>query len=150
MKPPNFTRARAACLPSAPCNGEQRRTMIPLHDNITSKTKPFITWALILLNCYFFYIELKLPNPAALENFLTHWGVVPVRLWGNLPSEWRTLVSATFLHGGWMHITMSLGVRTIQDVGGVAWWAHGAGFVAGLLLGPALSKSKPKPKGARS
>jgi membrane associated rhomboid family serine protease len=38
--------------------------------------------------------------------------------------------------------TMSLspGMKTLQKVGGVAWWAHASGFVFGLITGPALAK----------
>jgi membrane associated rhomboid family serine protease len=42
--------------------------------------------------------------------------------------------------------TLSIGIRSAQDVGGVAWWAHSAGFVGGLLLGPALARKRPKIK----
>lgn len=193
-------------------------------------------------------MEIKLPNPDALQAFLTQWAVVPSRFWADPSGNALNLVTATFLHGGWMHIignmlflhifgdnvedrmghfryfafyllmgvlanlaqayisagsklpligasgaiagilgayffyhpyarvvtlipfgifsriveipafiflglwflmqaiqgTASLGARTIQDVGGVAWWAHASGFVGGLLLGPAFSYSKRK------
>ena len=39
-------------------------------------------------------------------------------------------------------LALSLGVKTMQNVGGVAWWAHAAGFIGGLLLGPALARKK--------
>ena len=220
--------------------------MIPLRDNITSSTRPVINWLLILINCYCFYIELHFHNPAALDKFLTHWSVVPSRLWADPVHQWRTLLTATFLHGGWMHIignmlflhifgdsvedrmghvryllfylfigcsangiqaymshasklpmlgasgaiagvlgayffyypyariltlipiwifsrivevpaflflgfwfviqafqsVGTLGMKTMQDTGGVAWVAHATGFIAGLVLAPALSQSK--------
>ena len=211
-----------------------------------------INWLIILLNCYFFYIELHLQNSASLEKFIYHWAVVPSRLWSDPLHQWTTLISATFLHGGWAHIignmlflyvfgqsvedrmghfrylcfyifigmvangaqayiahasklpllgasgaiagvlgsyffyypyariltlipfwifsriveipaflflgvwflmqtlagakSLSLGVKTMQDMGGVAWWAHASGFVGGLLMGPALAKKRPKIK----
>lgn len=43
------------------------------------------------------------------------------------------------IQGAWV---LSLGVKTMQNAGGVAWWAHASGFVGGLLMGPALSKKK--------
>jgi membrane associated rhomboid family serine protease len=43
------------------------------------------------------------------------------------------------MQGAW---SMSLGVKTLQNAGGVAWWAHASGFVAGMLAGPALSRKK--------
>lgn len=40
---------------------------------------------------------------------------------------------------------MSLGVRT-AETGGVAWWAHFAGFVAGLVLVRLLGgRGRPRP-----
>src|ERR1700730_6299385 len=78
--------------------------MIPIRDNIAAKTKPIINWLLILANCYFFYIELQHHDPAALEKFITRWSVVPSRLWGNPANQWPTLLTATFLHGGWTHL----------------------------------------------
>src|SRR5947209_6495939 len=78
--------------------------MIPLRDNITSKTKPIINWLFILANAYFFYLELQLKDSSALEKFILYWGVVPSRLWADLAHQGFTLITATFLHGGWMHI----------------------------------------------
>jgi membrane associated rhomboid family serine protease len=224
--------------------------MIPLRDNISAKTKPVMNWLIILANCYFFYLELKIPQTALLEMFVNHWAVIPSKLWADPLSQWSTLVTAAFLHGGWAHIignllflyvfgpsvedrmghwryfffyigigmfangaqayvapasklpllgasgaiagvlgayffyypyakiltlipfwifsriveipaflflgvwfviqafagakSLSLGVKSMQDMGGVAWWAHASGFVGGLLLGPALAKKKPK------
>jgi len=222
--------------------------VIPLRDNVNARTTPFISWALISANIYIFYRELTMPSVAALDEWIHHWAVVPARLWSNLVTEWPTLLSAAFLHGGWGHIfgnllflyvfgrsvedrmghfrfltfylaigmfangvqayispnstlpllgasgaiagvlgayffyypyakiltlipiwifsriieipafiflglwfvvqmlagakSLSLGVRTLQDVGGVAWWAHASGFIGGMLIGPALSKKK--------
>src|SRR5206468_200930 len=48
------------------------------------------------------------PSAAALQNFVDHWAVIPVRLWSHLPSQWMTLLSAAFLHGGWVHIISNL------------------------------------------
>jgi membrane associated rhomboid family serine protease len=63
-----------------------------------------INWLLILINCYCFYLELHLHNAAALDKFITHWAVVPSRLWADPAHQWVTLITAEFLHGGWMHI----------------------------------------------
>jgi membrane associated rhomboid family serine protease len=224
--------------------------MIPLRDNIATKTKPVINWLIILANCYVFYLELRVKNSTGLEKFIEHWAVVPSEFWAHPMEHWTTLVSAAFLHGGWMHIignmlflnifgdnvedrmghfryilfyifigifanvtqaylsphsslpligasgaiagvlgayffyypyakvmtlipfgifsrmvevpafiflglwfliqaiqgTASLGIKTMQDVGGVAWWAHASGFIGGLLLGPALALRKGRSK----
>jgi len=82
--------------------------MIPLHDNIKSKTFPFVTWSLLLANFYVFYLELRLGHSKPLEHFINHWAVVPKELWSDLPHHAYTLVTATFLHGGWMHIASNM------------------------------------------
>jgi membrane associated rhomboid family serine protease len=221
--------------------------MIPLRDNIISSRFPFVNWAILLGNCYVFFIELTLKG-SGLEAFINQWAVIPAQFLADPSGQWFTLVTATFLHGGWMHIignmlflhifgdnvedqvghfrypifyvmvgvlanlvqiyfsphsklplvgasgaiagvlgayfffhpyarimtliplgffsrivhvpafiflglwfviqaiqsTASLGVKTMQDVGGVAWWAHASGFISGLLLGPVFSLSKGK------
>ena len=54
--------------------------MIPLRDNINSKTKPFINWLIILANCYVFYLELHFQDPHQLEIFIQHGAVIPAHL----------------------------------------------------------------------
>lgn len=71
--------------------------MIPLRDVIPSRTTPFVTITIIVLNALAWIYELTLSGPA-LEDFLRGWGVVP----GDLSRV--TYVSSMFLHGGWMHI----------------------------------------------
>jgi len=82
--------------------------MIPLRDNIKSKTFPFINWALIIANGYVFYRELILPSPKALEQFTHTWAVVPSLLFASPTHHWITLLTATFLHGGWMHLLSNM------------------------------------------
>src|SRR4051812_6739210 len=78
--------------------------MIPLRDNVSAKTKPFMTWLIILINCYVFYLELHCSGPSALERFIGHWAVIPSRLWAHPLTQSLTLITAEFLHGGWAHI----------------------------------------------
>src|SRR5882762_3136077 len=78
--------------------------MIPLRDNINSKTKPFINWLIILANCYVFYLELHFQDPHQLEKFIEHGAVIPAHLWAHFSTEWTTLLTAEFLHGGWTHL----------------------------------------------
>ena len=51
------------------------------------------------------------------------------------------------IQGTW---ALSLGVKTMQNMGGVAWWAHASGFIGGLLLGPALSRKRPRSRGTNN
>jgi membrane associated rhomboid family serine protease len=78
--------------------------MIPLRDNIPSKTTPFVLWSLIAVNCYVFYLQLTAGGPEGFERFVNHWAVIPAHLYSNPHKYWFTLITAAFVHGGWMHI----------------------------------------------
>src|SRR5436190_1137427 len=70
--------------------------MIPLRDVIPSRTTPYITVTIIVLNTLAWLFELTLPHEV-LNEFLTAYGVVPAYL------AWPTLITSMFLHGGWSH-----------------------------------------------
>jgi membrane associated rhomboid family serine protease len=78
--------------------------MIPLRDNIPSKTTPFITWSIIAANCYVFYLQVTAGGPLGFERFINHWGLIPLHLFSKPRLYWPTLITAAFVHGGWMHI----------------------------------------------
>ncbi|HZR23697.1 MAG TPA: rhomboid family intramembrane serine protease [Vicinamibacterales bacterium] len=71
--------------------------MIPLRDVIPSRTVPYITVTIIVLNAVAWLFEVSLP-PDQLNQFLTIYGVVPAYF---APA---TLITSMFLHGSWMHI----------------------------------------------
>jgi membrane associated rhomboid family serine protease len=71
--------------------------MIPLRDVIPSRTTPFITVTIIVLNALAWFYEVTLP-PRQLNAFLYFYGVVPAQF---TPA---TLVTSMFLHGGWLHV----------------------------------------------
>jgi membrane associated rhomboid family serine protease len=71
--------------------------MIPLRDVIPSRTTPYITVTIILLNAVAWGYELLLPGPV-LPVFLQVYGVVPAEF------EASTLLTSMFLHGSWMHV----------------------------------------------
>jgi membrane associated rhomboid family serine protease len=71
--------------------------MIPLRDIIPSRTVPYITITIIVLNALAWLFELSLPREL-LPVFLQVYGVVPADF--HAP----TLISSMFLHGGWSHI----------------------------------------------
>jgi rhomboid family protein len=71
--------------------------MIPLRDVIPSRTFPFVTITIIVLNALAWILELSL-SPRELREFLYVYGVVPADF--HAP----TLVTSMFLHGGWSHI----------------------------------------------
>ena len=71
--------------------------MIPLRDVIPSRTTPYITVTIILLNAVAWFFELTLPTDV-LPDFLQVYGVVPASF--HAP----TLLTSMFLHGSWMHV----------------------------------------------
>ena len=71
--------------------------MIPLRDVIPSRTTPYVTVAIIILNALAWLFEISMPREN-LTVFLQVWGVVPAAF---IPV---TLVSAMFLHGSWSHV----------------------------------------------
>src|SRR5713101_3861275 len=71
--------------------------MIPLRDVIPSRTTPYITITIIVLNALAWLFEVSLPHDV-LNEFLTVYGVVPAYFTA------LTLVSSMFLHGSWSHV----------------------------------------------
>jgi membrane associated rhomboid family serine protease len=89
--------------------------VIPLRDDVPSKTVPFVNYALIALNTFLFVVELGLGE--GLTRFFYAAAVVPVLYTGpdrvldpleivatSLSPDlgFRVLISM-FLHGGWLH-----------------------------------------------
>jgi membrane associated rhomboid family serine protease len=71
--------------------------MIPLRDVIPSRSFPYITITIIVLNALAWLFEVSLPRET-LGEFLAVYGVVPAYF--SAP----TLITSMFLHGGWSHI----------------------------------------------
>ena len=71
--------------------------MIPLRDVIPSRTTPYITVTIIVLNTVAWLFEVSLPHED-LNAFLAQFGVIPAYL------SWPTLITSMFLHGSWMHV----------------------------------------------
>jgi membrane associated rhomboid family serine protease len=71
--------------------------MIPLRDVIPSRTTPYVTVTIIILNALAWLYEVSLP-PRELNAFLYIYGVVPASF--SAP----TLITSMFLHGSWMHV----------------------------------------------
>ncbi len=70
--------------------------MIPLRDVIPSRTTPFVTVTIVVLNALAFLYELSLPGPE-LQAAVQVYGLVPVSF------GWTAVVTSMFLHGGWLH-----------------------------------------------
>ncbi len=81
--------------------------MFPISDDVPSRKKPLVVFALILTSAVVFLSEAAMPLPI-LEAFARRWGLVPadvftshslVDLWGLAP-----LITHMFVHGGWLHL----------------------------------------------
>jgi membrane associated rhomboid family serine protease len=87
--------------------------MIPLRDANPTRRTPYMTLAIIVA-CFVGYAwELGLlasGGEAALDRFISQWGVVPADLttaWSHgdyLSAATATLVTSQFLHGSWFHL----------------------------------------------
>ena len=71
--------------------------MIPLRDVIPSRTTPYVTIGIIVVNALVFWFELSMPAPAR-QAFMFQLGLVPATF------TWLTLLTSMFLHAGWLHI----------------------------------------------
>jgi membrane associated rhomboid family serine protease len=106
--------------------------MIPLRDVIPSRTTPYITVTIILLNAVAWFYELSLPGDL-LPVFLQVYGVVPARL------HTVTLVTSMFLHGSWMHVIGNMWYLWIFGDNVEDRVGHGRFIVFYLLCGIAAS-----------
>jgi membrane associated rhomboid family serine protease len=90
--------------------------MLPLKDDLPSRTFPSVTMVLVLSNALVFLYQVSLEvgaaaiDPRAAEDFVREFGLVPCRLTGTcavpagVPSAVATMFSSMFLHGGFFHI----------------------------------------------
>ena len=86
--------------------------MVPLRDDNPVTITPYVTYGLIALNVLVFLYELTL-SPIELTTFFKMWAVVPEQLTTSFHAnslnifkihEWFTLISAQFLHAGFLHL----------------------------------------------
>ena len=74
--------------------------MIPIGDDDSARrTVPLVTYALIVLNVLFFFVELSGGDP-----FITRWAFVPSRFMASPFGDIPTLFSSMFMHAGWLHL----------------------------------------------
>ena len=74
--------------------------MMPIgDDNSTRRIVPIVTYALIVLNVLFFFVELS-----GGDAFIEKWAFVPSRFLANPIADSLTLFTAMFMHAGWLHL----------------------------------------------
>ena len=71
--------------------------MIPLRDVIPSRTTPYVTISLVVINALVFLYQLTLGDERVNE-FVFTWGLVPAYF------SWVSVITSMFLHGGFMHV----------------------------------------------
>ncbi len=74
--------------------------MFPLgDDNSARRSMPVVTVVLIALNVLFFLVELN-----GGDAFIREWAFIPRRFGADPASDAHTIISAMFMHGGWLHL----------------------------------------------
>lgn len=74
--------------------------MLPIGDDDSSRrTVPVVTYALIVLNVVFFFVELS-----GGDAFINKWAFVPSRFLANPAADLPTLFTSMFMHVGWLHL----------------------------------------------
>ncbi len=106
--------------------------MIPLRDVIPSRTFPYITISIIVLNALAWFFELSL-DPRVLRQFLYVYGVVPADVHA------ATFVTSMFLHGSWSHILGNMWYLWIFGDNVEDQCGHGRFVVFYLLCGVAAA-----------
>jgi membrane associated rhomboid family serine protease len=82
--------------------------ILPLRANAPRPDVPFVTLALIGLNCFIFLIELA--GPGGPQGAIDLWGLQPARMWageavpGTFIPAWVTLLTSTYLHFDLLHL----------------------------------------------
>ncbi|MGE0541516.1 MAG: rhomboid family intramembrane serine protease [Dehalococcoidia bacterium] len=102
--------------------------MIPYRDSLRSRSTPYVNYTLIGINIAVFLYELSLSGTSvriggvtlsALDRWMYDWGTVGCRVaatcpivfdrtFGTAPNPWLTLITATFIHAGLLHLVFNM------------------------------------------
>ena len=92
--------------------------MLPLRDNVPTRTTPVVNYVLIAANVAVFFHELALGR--GLQRFIDHYALVPLRYAATAlihkigVTAWLApFFTSMFLHGGWLHIIGNMWVLWI-------------------------------------
>ena len=89
--------------------------MFPIRDSVPTTQTPVVVYGIIALNTLLFLYQITLSPPAAVE-FVYSYGLVPYIYFDGYSSlrpemalmDYIPFLSATFLHGGWLHIIFNM------------------------------------------
>jgi len=101
--------------------------MIPLRDVIPSRTTPYVTVSLIVLNALVFLYEFSLGDDV--NRFIIAYGLIPAAF------SWVTVLTSMFLHGGFMHVAGNMLYLLIFGDNVEDRFGHGRFLVFYLLCG---------------
>ena len=74
--------------------------MFPIGDDDSARRSvPLVTYALIVVNVLFFFVELSGGDP-----FIMRWAFVPSRFMASPFGDVLTVFSSMFMHAGWLHL----------------------------------------------
>jgi membrane associated rhomboid family serine protease len=77
--------------------------MFPIRDDVPSRTYPYATLGLIIINVFIFIIQFghRMTDPAGAASAVASFGLVPAQA-----AEGRVFpfVTSMFMHGGWFHL----------------------------------------------
>jgi membrane associated rhomboid family serine protease len=102
--------------------------VIPLRDSLRSRSTPYVNYALIGINVAVFLYQLTLSGPdvrvggatlTVMDRWVYDWGTVACRVaatcpiafdraFGTAPNPWLTLITATFIHAGLLHLASNM------------------------------------------
>lgn len=68
-------------------------------DDSTIRSTTYVTYMLVVINVLVFLLELAGGNA-----FIQEWSFIPARFTRNPSSDAITILTAMFMHGGWMHL----------------------------------------------
>lgn len=110
--------------------------MLPLHDNVPSRSRPWVVYALVASNTLVFLYTLSL-GPVGAARFIAALGMTPAVFSSGAPprpADYLTLLTAMFLHGGWLHLGVNMWYLWIFGDNVEDRMGHGR-FLAFYLLG---------------
>ena len=81
--------------------------MFPLRDTVRSRRFALVNWLLIGANLVVFVFEISLGSKG-LDGLFANYALIPARLSLAAPLSLVTLLTSTFLHGGWFHVISNL------------------------------------------
>jgi membrane associated rhomboid family serine protease len=93
--------------------------VVPIRDDIPTRSVAWVTYVLIALNIIVYIFEFGMERTLGeeqLSSFLKIWGLVPANLTASFMGKstmlpfpaWVTLFSSQFLHGNWPHVGFNM------------------------------------------